>query len=128
LCATNGLNGCPYQWSLEEAQIVFSCGGGTVAADLCVLGSVSECEGTFLWAWANAAIPPLARRGLDEVRAFGEANALELLSKPEWPGTRAQGLEMAAVAARLLDAAGVWAESAADVTLFFALFHFRRMG
>ena len=74
-----------YHWSLDEAQPVFLCEREDVVADICVVGSVSASEGTFLWAWANAAIPPHARRGLERVREFGERNTLKLLSTPEWP-------------------------------------------
>jgi hypothetical protein len=72
--------------------------------------------------------PPHARRGLEKVREFGERNALDLLTKPESPGDRAHGMEMAAIAARVLDAAGVWVETTGDVTLFFALSCFRKRG
>lgn len=120
------LQGCQYQWSLEDAQLVFSSGSAEVVADICVVGSASKAEGTFLWAWANEAIPLNARRGLERVREFGERNSLELLTKPEWPGARCVGLEMAAAAAGVLDASGVWAEATGDITLFFALSSFRR--
>jgi hypothetical protein len=120
------LRGCRYDWSLDKAQFVFRPGSDEVVADICAVASVSEAEGTFLWAWANEAIPPQARRSLERVREFGESNALELLTKSEWPGARSDGLEMAAVAGRVLDAAGVWIEPIGDVTFFFALSNFRR--
>jgi hypothetical protein len=122
-----GLQGCQYDWSLDNAQLVLRLDSDEVVADICVIGSVSEAEGTFLWAWANEAIPHQARRGLETVREFGENNALELLTKPEWPGGRSDGLGMAAAAARLLDASGVWVAPTGDVTLFFALSNFRRI-
>jgi len=117
-----------YDWNLDTAQILFRSDTADVVADICVVGSVSEAEGTFLWAWANEAIPCQARRGLEKVRAFGESNGLDLLTIPEWGGSRPEGLEMAAVAARVLDAAGVWIDACGDVTLFFALFRFRPRG
>jgi Family of unknown function (DUF6882) len=120
-----GLSACQYEWTLDNAQICFKSSTAEVEADLCVVGSISECEGTFLWAWANKALPPKAWQGLERVRTFGESNALELLITPEWPGGRAEGLEMAAVSARLLDGAGVWIDGTADVTLFFVLSCFR---
>jgi hypothetical protein len=123
-----GLRGCHYEWSLDTAQLVFSSAGSEVVADVCVLGSVSRSEGTYLWAWANDTIPPHARRGLEKVREFGERNALDLLTTPERPGDRDDGMEMAAVAARVLDAVGVWVETTGDVTLFFALSCFRKRG
>ena len=123
-----GLAGCQYEWNLDNAQIVFRSDSTEVVADICVVGSVSEADGTFLWAWANESIPCQARRGLEKVRACGESNGLDLLTTPEWRGSRSAGLEMSAVAARLLDAAGVWIETSLDITLFFALFRFRKGG
>ena len=122
----HGLQGRSYHWSLDDAQLVFPFGTDQVSADICVLGSVSISEGTFLWAWANEAIPTQARRGLERVREFGEENALGRLTQPEWSGDRADGLEMTAVAARVLNADGVWVAPTGDVTLFFALSNFRR--
>src|SRR5262245_29388379 len=121
-----GLQGCHYQWSLDSAQMVFRSGASEVVADICVVGSVSEAEGTFLWAWANESIPPHSRRGLERVREFGERNALELLTSPEWPAAGAEGLEMAAIAGKILDASGLWIDTFKGVTWFFALSSLRR--
>src|SRR5262245_48402709 len=75
-----GLEGCRYRWSLDEARIVFASEQGDVSADICVLGSLSASQRTFLWAWANEVIPAQARKGLEAVREFGEKNALQLLT------------------------------------------------
>jgi hypothetical protein len=112
------LQGCQYVWTFDDAQLVFRPGSDEVVADICVIGSVSEAEGTFLWAWANETIPEHARRGLERVREFGGRNELESLTKPVWPGGRSDGLEMAAVAGRVLDAAGVWVAPTGDATLY----------
>jgi hypothetical protein len=114
------LEGHPYQWSLDDAELVFRCESDEVVSDICVIGSVSRSEGTFCWAWANEAIPSCAQHDLARVREFGKVRALELLIKPQWPGGRPEGLEMAAVAGRILDADGIWIEETGDVTLFFA--------
>src|SRR5262249_17531247 len=111
-----------------NAQMLFRSDSTEVVADICVVGSVSEAEGSFRWAWANESIPSQARRDLEKVRVFGEGNGLDLLTTPEWRGSRSEGLEMSAVAARLLDAAGVWIETSPDITLFFALLRFRPKG
>jgi hypothetical protein len=120
-----GLANRPYEWNMDAAKLVFPSPSDPVEADLCVLGSISVSEGTFLWAWANTAIPAAAKNGLDRVRKFGEANALGLLTDSEWRGGRAEGLEVAAIAGRLLDAAGIWIAPMGDVTLFFALSNIR---
>ena len=120
------LEGCSYRWSLGDAQLVFRSESDEVVSDICVIGSVSQSEGTFCWAWANEAIPPCAQHALARVREFGKAQALDLLIRPHWPGGQPEGLEIAAVAGRILDADGIWIEETGDVTLFFALSNFRR--
>jgi hypothetical protein len=121
-----GLRERHYHWSLADAELVFPSESDQVVADLCVIGSASLSEGTFCWAWANETIPAHARRGLEGVREFGHDNGLNLLTNPEWLGGRPEGVEMAAVAGRILDAAGIWVAPGDDFTLFFALFNFRR--
>lgn len=123
---TYALEDAHYHWFLDEALLVFPFDGREVMADICVVGSVSSSAGTFLWAWANDVIPASARRGLEKVRDFGLSNGLGLLSTDEWPGGRAEGLEMAAVAGKILDADGIWIAPNEDLTLFFALSNFRQ--
>lgn len=116
-----GLTNEPYRWNLDLGELVFARAGDEVVADLTLAGTVSSCERTFLWAWANDAIPPQAKRGLERVREFGRANNLPLLVKPEWAGGRPEGLEMLAIAARVLDAEGVLVDECSDVTMLFVL-------
>ena len=120
-----GLADAPYRWNLEPARIRFERGGDAVLADLCMIGSVSEHEGTFLWAWANDTIPAAATVGLDRVRHFGEEHDLTLLITPEFPAGRAEGLEMVAAAGRIQDAEGAFVDREGDVTMFFTLHRFR---
>jgi hypothetical protein len=118
------LDGAPYCWDLDSATLTFTGAGGPVAADICLIGTVSISDGTFRWAWASDT-PPIATRGLSLVRSFGEVHDLPLLTTPEWPGGRAEGLEMLAAAGRIQDAAGVFVDQAGDLTLFLTLSNFR---
>ena len=120
------LTGAAYVWDLNSATIAFEAIPDRVFADLCVVGTASKAEESFLWAWANDDIPAGAKRGLEKVRAFGDEFDLGLLTAPRHTGGRAQGLEACAIAGRALDAAGVWVDERGDLTLFFALFNFRR--
>jgi hypothetical protein len=119
------LAGRPFRWNLDAGQIAFVRSGDAIVADLCVVGSVSASEGTFLWSWANEAIPGRARDRIHEVRAFGTTHDLGLLTTAEWPATRAEGLEMVAVAGRILDGDGVFVATEGDLALFFVLHRFR---
>jgi hypothetical protein len=119
------LQGAPYHWDLETAALTFARASDRVVADICVIGTVSHADTTFLWAWANDTIPPIARRGLELVREFGETHDLPLLITPEWSGGRAEGLEMLAVAGRIQSASGGFVDEADDLTLLFTLSNFR---
>jgi hypothetical protein len=120
-----GLERAPYHWDLATAELCFERAADHVVADLCLVGTASEREGTFLWAWANDAIPTAAKLGLDAVRRFGTTHDLELLTTPEWPGGRAEGLEMLAIAGRVQDATGGFVDNAEELLLFFTLHRFR---
>jgi hypothetical protein len=117
--------GAPYRWDLERATLTVSRGDDVVAADVCVVGTASAAAGTFRWAWANDELPVAMRRKLDEVRSFGHEHDLAMLKEAESPGGRAEGLEMLAVAGRVLDAEGAWVEEEGDLTIFMLLSRFR---
>jgi len=114
-----------YQWDLHDATIRFQRSNDQVVASLCLVGTTSESEGTFLWAWANETIPPAALRRLDVVRRFGEVNDLPLLTSAELPASRPEALEILAIAGRILDGEGVFIAPAGDVTCFFVLTSFQ---
>lgn len=120
-----GLAQQPYRWDLEQGQLAFLMGDHVVVADLCVVGSASGSEGTFRWSWANEAIGGQAKARIDEVRAFGEKHDLGLLTTAQWRGGRPEGIEMLAIAGRVLDADGVWIDAWGDATVFFTLHRFR---
>jgi hypothetical protein len=119
------LQHCPFFWDLDAASIRFERNLDDVLASICLAGTTSHSEGTFLWAWANEAIPSGAQRGLDLVRAFGAKHSLSLLTTAEFPGGRPEALEMVAIAGRVLDAEGVFIDPGTDVTCYFALSGFR---
>jgi hypothetical protein len=118
-------DGSPFLWDIKTATIQFRRNTDQVVASVCVVGTTSKREGTFLWAWANESIPAFARKRLEQVHDFGTRHELELLATPEFPGSRAEALEMLAVAGRVLDAEGVFIHSVGELTYFFALSDFR---
>jgi hypothetical protein len=117
--------GTPYQWHLDCGEIMFDRGHDLLVADLCIVGSTSSSEGTFQWSWANARTPSAALRDIGRVRAFGKEHGLELLVDAEWPGGKPEGLEMLALAARILDGEGGWVAPSGDLILYFVLRNFR---
>ena len=119
------LDRAPYRWDLATAELLFERATDHVVADLCLVATVSELEGTFVWAWDNDAIPATAKRGLDVVRTFGLTHDLPRLIMPAWPGARADGLEMLAIAGRIQDASGGFVDQERRLLLFFTLHQFR---
>lgn len=117
----------PYRFDLDAATLTFDRGSDLVVADLTVIGTTSRSEGTFLWSWANESLPVAATALATRVRVFGDENDLPLLTRPEWPAAHPEGLEMLAVAARILDAEGTFVHESGEVTYYFALFDFREM-
>ena len=115
-----------YRWNLQLARIGFMLEDDAVVAEITVVGTVSDQAGTFLWGWANEAVPDTARTRLQQVRTFGLEHDLHRLTTPEWVGGVPDGLEMLAVSGRLLDAAAVWIERDGDKTIFFTLHDVRR--
>lgn len=98
-----------WDWDQDTGRIVFSNDGvPAVEARVHFVGSTSAVSGTWLWAWAN---PHLARKVRDaskRVRAFGEAHGFARLTIPKWKGEQPDGWDMAAIAAEVLRADGVY--------------------
>lgn len=120
-----GLQGAPYRWDLESATLTFDSPLGDVVATVCLVGTSSKSGGTFLWAWANDAIPAQHGQALEVVREFGHENGLALLTTPEIAGGQPEALECLCIAARLQHALGTFVDEAGDVTLYFSLLHFQ---
>jgi len=121
-----GLSGCPFHWDMSTATIQFRRDTDEVIASLCVVGTTSLRERTFLWGWANENISPVARKRLELVREFGTKHDLPLLTTPQFPGGHPEALEMVAIAGRVLDAEGVFIHPVdGDLTVFFTLSDFR---
>jgi len=114
-------DGTPYRWTLDPPELVFERSRDLLVAHVTVVGTRSQSEGTFLWAWANEAMPDAALADLDQVRAFGAKHELTLVIDAEWPGGHAESLEALMIAARLLDAKGVFVDDTGDVTIYFAI-------
>jgi len=116
-----GLENASYTVDLENGHIHFFTKARTVSASICTVGSTSECEGTFLWAWANDAIPSSATVGLDAIREFGEIHDLGLLCEPEIPGGKPEALEIVAISGHILNGEGVFTHPDHDRLFFFVI-------
>ncbi|MER7763459.1 DUF6882 domain-containing protein [Streptomyces sp. NPDC097619] len=115
-----------YHWSLDDARITWSrAGRDFLTGRLTMIGSVSASRGTWLWAWAHPSLPAAVLGDIERVRRFGEANDFPVLP---WPGFDADPelvAEARLVAASVLDAEGLWADSTDEARLHFAIHDLR---
>ncbi|MGX1267521.1 DUF6882 domain-containing protein [Streptomyces phaeoluteigriseus] len=116
-----GLSGdVQYRWSMDDAQITWSRDAEVfLTGRLTMIGSVSLTQQTWLWSWANESLPHAVLGDIERVRQYGEENDFPVLP---WPGFNHDPelvAEARMVAASVLDAEGLWAESTDDVQLHF---------
>ncbi|MFF3602314.1 DUF6882 domain-containing protein [Streptomyces sp. NPDC002463] len=119
----HGLSGdVQYHWSMDDARITWSRNGTAfLTGRITMIGSVSLSHETWLWSWANDSLPPAVLGDIDRVRAFGEANGFPVLPWPGFDYDPALVAEARTVAASVLDAEGLWADSTDDVQLHFTI-------
>lgn len=98
-----------FDYDQRSGEFVFSDNGmAKVIAKFQVVGSVSSNESTWLWSWANAYILETACDQILRVREFGMENSIRKLVEPKWTAVEADGWEMAAVSAAILNAKGAY--------------------
>jgi hypothetical protein len=98
-----------YDWDQASGELVFSNNGvAAVIAKIDFIGSYSSKTDTWLWAWANFHLLENVRTSVQAVRDFGELHDYPCLTTPKWAAEKVNAWEMAAVAACVLNARGVY--------------------
>ena len=119
-----GLQGSPaYRWDLDSATLVLEAPLHKVVTTVCLVGTTSDSENSFLWSWANEAVPKQHGEALEVVHEFGREHHLALLTTARIPGGRPEATECLCIAARLQHAAGTFIDQREDVTLYFTILH-----
>lgn len=96
-----------YAWNLGEGALSLGRDGGMLAlAEVEVVGTYSRPEQTWLWAWANPAVPPAARRRAEQVIAYGHRHGIDRLTRPKLAATFDEARELVALACRVIGGAG----------------------
>ena len=119
-----GLQGSPdFRWDLDSATLVLQGPLHEVVATVCLVGTTSDSENSFLWSWANEAVPKQHGEALEVVHDFGREHQLALLTTARIPGGRPEATECLCIAARLQRAMGTFIDQQGDVTLYFTILH-----
>ena len=111
------------RWDLERALLAFEAPLHEVIATVCLVGTSSDQEDSFVWSWANEAIPAQHGQALEVVHDFGRENQLALLTTPRLQGGKPVGMECLSIAARLQRAVGTYVDQQGDVALYFTILH-----
>jgi uncharacterized protein DUF6882 len=117
-----------YDWDQATGELVFSNDGvPAVVANTEVVGSVSTVSHTWLWSWANFHLLENVRTRVLAVRKLGERKGFPRLTVPKWRAETNDGWEMSAIAARVLDARGVYRAPGEGVFGYLVLTDARRV-
>jgi len=82
------------------------------------IGSISYISKTWLWSWANSYCLENTVQNVLKVKEYGEENGFEKLVNEKWDADIYDGWEMAAIAAYLLKAIGVYRVPNEEETIF----------
>jgi hypothetical protein len=100
-----------YDYDFDAGMLIFSEQGvPKVIAEIQIAGTTSTEAGNWLWAWANAHLPPALVTDSQLVRAFGEEHGISDLTCEivEDDDLNALGWELTSIMVRLTNALGAY--------------------
>ena len=109
------------EWNIDQevGDLVFSNADGTTAvAPAQIIGSFSTNDNSWLWGWANPSNLDNLKGHALKLKEYGEKHGIEKLTQQEWTGTEEEAWAMAALAAKLCEAQGVYRAPAGPAYIF----------
>jgi hypothetical protein len=117
-------------WGFDQVAGVFFLelrDGSRVEADGQIIGSYVASRSSWEWAWNNPEVEEPMKRDVKLVRAFGEKEKIEYLTKGMVPAPdKLFPMYLAGIAIKIMGAEGVFAGSAGPVLVFISLKKLRR--
>lgn len=121
-------------WDFNQGKLIFSNQGiAGVEADVVFVGSYSLSTKTWLWSWVSSDLPQHLTEPMMQVKDFGEEYGLPKLFLPKWSAIEDQdsgqsdAWEMAAIAASVLGAKGVYRAPTEQAHLYMLLMDVRHV-
>lgn len=110
-------------FSLDKpsGEIKFTGRTASILARFQSVGMLCHRDEKWTWSWASPTEPEPIKERIRTVRAYGEAHSYRQLASATWPASQADGWEMAAIAAYLLDAEGAHRIFAEDGVVFLVM-------
>jgi hypothetical protein len=103
----------------DEGLLRFNFADGMVAeAPAQAVGSYSQSDHTWMWAWNNPSIEEALKRDVLRVRQYGEEPGIGRLTRPQWRADMDWAWSMTALTAKLCDAQGAYCGSAGPTRMF----------
>ena len=129
LSALFGL-GAATVWDMDQhtGQLFLSRDGEPqFAAAVQAVGSLGVYDNRWFWSWADRSIPDPASESILQVKDFGQENRFPRLTIPKWHAEEADGWDMTAIAAHLLNGKGAYRICQKDRIMFLLIRDIRRL-
>jgi hypothetical protein len=111
-----------WQVDQERGLIEFSrVDGALVRAPVQIIGSWNPNNETFSWGWDHPSVHPRLRLDAERTRWFGDAHALDDLTRHKVPANAAEAWRLAAVAMKVNAALGVYRAPTDGPTVFLTI-------
>ncbi|HEY1804694.1 MAG TPA: hypothetical protein VGG45_09455 [Terracidiphilus sp.] len=94
-----------WDWDSDLNILTFSGHGQPIVRIHCSIVGTTQ-GNRWQWSWGNRNLPDVAKRELEKVLEFGEANGFEKLTSAFLEADEYTGWEMTAIAVHILDAPG----------------------
>lgn len=105
----------------DEGLLCFTFADGVVAeCPAQAIGSHSQNDSTWFWAWGNASINPPLKQAAEHVRRYGEEHKFPLLTTSDWQATMDDAWAMTAASVMLTNASGAYCGQMGPLSMFFA--------
>jgi hypothetical protein len=115
-----------WDYKQETGELIFSEKGiPKVIAKVQAAGSWSKLSDTWMWAWQNSSLLPLAKKDVEKVRKFGIENKFAELADPQWACDKEYAWTVTAAAGHLLKAKTAFRAPYENGALYLLVFDIR---
>ncbi len=115
-----------YWYDQEDGTLQFRTGDEVALSfSYILIGSWSKPKETFMWGWGNQTVDEARREESAQIKELAAVTACDLFDKPVFRADQEMAWEMVALAARHLEAKGLYRVPHEELHIFFALMEVR---
>lgn len=110
-----------WNFKQKEGLLCFTFADGVTAeCPAQAIGSYSQTDSTWFWAWGNVSIDASLKQAAERVRRYGEEHKFPLLTVSDWQATMDDAWAMTAIAVMVSNGAGAYCGQMGPLSMFFA--------